>query len=193
MKSRMAAALILVCGGWLESGRPARAADDLSLTQGLVVRTWGTEAGLPQNTVSVILQTRDGYLWLGTQAGLARFDGVRFKVYGLAEGLPSVQVRALYEDNQGSLWIGTYGGGLSRLRDGRIETFTMEHGLSDINVTSLAGDSSGRIWIGTSTGLSLWQNGKFIQDEALAGLGHGLIRTLLRDRHNATWISTAEG
>ncbi len=193
MKSSLPATLVLACGWWLQSAVPARAADDLSLPQGLVVRTWGTEAGLPQNTVSVILQTRDGYLWLGTQAGLARFDGVRFKVYGLAEGLPSVQVRALYEDNQGSLWIGTYGGGLSRLRDGQIETFAMEHGLSDLNVTALAGDSSGRIWIGTAIGLSLWQNGKFIQDEALAGLGRGLIRTLLRDRHNATWISTAEG
>jgi len=160
---------------------------------GFVFRAWGTEAGLPQNTVSVILQTRDGYLWLGTQAGLARFDGLRFQAYGLAEGLPSVQVRALYEDHQGSLWIGTYGGGLSRLRDGRMETFTMEHGLSDINVTALAGDSAGRIWIGTSTGLSLWQNGKFIQEPTLARLGHGLIRALLRDRHNATWISALAG
>lgn len=192
-KSSLPATLIVVCGWLLKSAGPVLAVDDVPLAQGLVVRTWGTEAGLPQNTVSVILQTRDGYLWLGTQAGLARFDGVRFKVYGLAEGLPSVQVRALYEDNQGSLWIGTYGGGLSRWRDGKMETFTVEHGLSDINVTALAGDSTGRIWIGTSTGLSLWQNGRFIQDEALAGLGRGPIRTLLRDRHNATWISAAEG
>lgn len=192
-KCSVPASLIAVCGWLLQSAAPALAAEGLNLAQELVVRTWGAEAGLPQNTVSVILQTREGYLWLGTQAGLARFDGVRFKVYGLAEGLPNVQVRALYEDAQRSLWIGTYGGGLSRLRDGQIETFTVEHGLSDINVTALAGDSSGRIWIGTSTGLSLWQNGEFIQDEALAGLGRGLVRTLLRDRHNATWISTAGG
>lgn len=186
--------LAMVVGGELLPACLAVAAtNDAAPGGGFVFRTWGTEAGLPQNTVSVILQTRDGYLWLGTQAGLARFDGVRFLVYGLAEGLPSEQVRALYEDPQGSLWIGTAGGGLSRLRDGAIDTFTVEDGLSDFNVTALAGDSSGRIWIGTSAGLSLWQNGKFIQDQALAGLERGLIRTLLRDRHNATWISAAQG
>ena len=100
---------MLTGGCWLPTAFAAASTNKPSAAEGAVFRAWGTEAGLPQNTVSVILQTRDGYLWLGTQAGLARFDGVRFKVYGLAEGLPSVQVRALYEDNQGSLWIGTYG------------------------------------------------------------------------------------
>ena len=51
--------------------------------QGLVIRSWGTEAGLPQNTVNAIVQTRDGYLWLATRDGVARFDGVRFTVFGL--------------------------------------------------------------------------------------------------------------
>ena len=186
--------IALVAGGsWFTAILTIASPNETSTDEGFVFRTWGTELGLPQNTVNVILQTHDGYLWLGTQAGLTRFDGIRFKVYGLAEGLPNVQVRALHEDAQGSLWIGTYGGGLSRLQDGQIKTFTVENGLSDFNVTALAGDSSGRIWIGTSAGLSLWQNGKFIRDEALAGLGSGLIRTLLRDRHNATWISSSEG
>ncbi len=188
------AVMTLVAGVcWLPPSFAAANTNEPTAAGGFVFRTWGTEAGLPQNTVSVMLQTHDGYLWLGTQAGLARFDGIRFKVFALAEGLPSVQVRALHEDSQGSLWIGTYGGGLSRLRDGQIQTFTVEHGLSDINVTALAGDSTGRIWIGTAAGLSVWQNGKFIQDEALAGLRGGLIRALLRDRHNATWISSSQG
>ena len=190
-----ARAIVALAAGWslLSWHLLLAATDERPAGEGFVFRAWRTEDGLPQNTISAILQTREGYLWLGTQAGLARFDGVRFKVYGLAEGLPSVQVRALYEDNQGSLWIGTTGGGLSRLRKDRIETFTVEDGLGDLNVTALVGDSSGRLWIGTSTGLSLWQNGKFIHNEALAGLGRSLIRALLRDRHNSIWISSSQG
>ncbi len=186
--------MALVAGGcWLTASLAIAATNEPPAGEGFVFRAWRTEDGLPQSTISVSLQTRDGYLWLGTQAGLARFDGVRFTVFGLAEGLPSVLVRALYEDNLGSLWIGTYGGGLSRLRDGRIERFTAEDGLNDVNVTALAGDSLGRLWIGTSSGVSLWQDGKFIKDEALVGLGRGLIRALLRDRHNSIWISSSQG
>ncbi|HVV73432.1 MAG TPA: two-component regulator propeller domain-containing protein, partial [Verrucomicrobiae bacterium] len=68
----------------------------------LVFRSWRTEGGLPHNTVNAIAQTRDGYLWIATRDGLARFDGVRFRVFGLPEGLPSVEVQTLYEDSKGT-------------------------------------------------------------------------------------------
>ena len=169
-------------------------ADDSARAREFVVRAWGTEAGLPQNTVSTMLQTRDGYLWLGTNGGLARFDGVRFKVYGLAEGLPSVPVMTLFEDDQACLWIGTNGGGLSRLHhDDRIETFTAEDGLRDSNVTALAADSSRRLWIGTVNGLSILQDEKIVKEAALAGLDGGFVRALLRDRHDTMWISSSQG
>jgi len=74
-----------------------------ALEQGFVVRTWGTESGLPQNTVNAIVQTRDGYMWLATREGLARFDGLRFTVFGLRDGLESVAVQTLLEDRQGTL------------------------------------------------------------------------------------------
>jgi ligand-binding sensor domain-containing protein/signal transduction histidine kinase len=156
-----------------------------------VCRAWRTEDGLPQNTVSVMLQTRDGYLWLGTQAGLARFDGLRFKVFGLAEGLPNVQVRALCEDSAGDLWIGTQGGGVARLRAGRIERFRAGvAGVSgDENIAALAPGARGRIWIGTAEGLIFWENGKFFRDESLGKAGHDSVRALLRGRDGTMWIS----
>ena len=58
-------------------------------------RVWRASDGLPQDSVWAIVQTGDGYLWVGTSGGLARFDGVRFEVFGRREGLPNVQVRAL--------------------------------------------------------------------------------------------------
>src|SRR6185436_7098370 len=73
------------------------------------------DSGLPQNTVCTLLQSRDGYLWVGTLDGLARFDGVRFTVFnrGNSPGLPSNRITALYENAAGDLWAGTEGGGLT--------------------------------------------------------------------------------
>src|SRR5215468_4937863 len=72
-------------------------------------QVWLTENGLPQNTVQTILQTRDGYLWVGTQEGLARFNGTNFVVFD-RENTPQLKsndIRSLFEDSQGNLWIGT--------------------------------------------------------------------------------------
>jgi ligand-binding sensor domain-containing protein/two-component sensor histidine kinase len=157
----------------------------------LVIRSWSTEAGLPQNTVNAIVQTRDGYLWIGTRDGLARFDGLRFTVFGLAEGLPSVEVQTLYEDRKGTLWIGTSGGGLSRWASGRIETISFPtHLAASGTVGSLAEDASGRLWIGTRAGLTIWEHGRFAQSEELTALGRSGIRSLLLSRTGTMWIAT---
>ncbi len=162
--------------------------------QGLVIRSWGVEAGLPQNTVEAIVQTRDGYLWLGTRDGLARFDGVRFTRFGLPEGLQSVEVRTLCEDHQDGLWIGTGGGGVSRLVEGRIQKVTLpERTDSGGVVLSLAEDAQGRMWIGTLAGLSLWQEGRLVQSPALAALERAVIRVLLPNQRGGMWIATEEG
>src|SRR5262245_882632 len=85
---------------------------------------WGTKEGLPQSSVTTILQTSDGYLWLGTQGGLVRFDGVRFQLFAPAThpGLTSSRIRTLFEDRQHTLWIGTEDGGLVRYAGGIFST-----------------------------------------------------------------------
>jgi ligand-binding sensor domain-containing protein/signal transduction histidine kinase len=159
--------------------------------EGLSFRSWGTEAGLPQNTVNAIVQTRDGYLWIGTRDGLARFDGVRFTTFGLHEGLPSVEVLSLYEDRRGTLWIGTSGGGLSRWAAGHIETVTFpQHLAASGTVTSLAEDAATRLWIGTRAGLTIWEHGRFTQNAELAWLANSGIRALLYDHDSGMWIAT---
>jgi ligand-binding sensor domain-containing protein/signal transduction histidine kinase len=180
-----------VCGGLLFAFT-LRAAEDFSLAQGLVVRTWGTEAGLPQNTVSAIVQTREGYLWLATREGLARFDGLRFTVFGLREGLESVAVQTLLEDRQGILWIGTDGGGLSRLIAGRIETVPLPPlGAGGDSINALAEDAQGRLWVGTRAGLVVWEQDRFVPVEALAELSRTSIYALLAGRDGTMWIATA--
>jgi ligand-binding sensor domain-containing protein/signal transduction histidine kinase len=157
----------------------------------LVIRSWRTGAGLPQNTVNAIVQTPDGYLWVGTRDGLARFDGVRFTVFGLPDGLQSVEIQTLYVDRQGTLWIGTSGGGLSRWVEGRIENVSLPHQVAaGDTVTALAEDADGRLWIGTFAGLSVWQNGGFVEMPELASVERIGIRALRRDRSGGMWIAT---
>ncbi len=72
------------------------------------IRAWQTENGLPQNSVTAMVQTRDGYLWLGTYSGLARFDGVRFTVFNDSNTpeMRDSRVTSLFEADDGTLWIG---------------------------------------------------------------------------------------
>ena len=153
-------------------------------------RTWRTGDGLPQDSVSASVQTRDGYLWVGTSGGLARFDGVRFEVFGRDEGLPNLQVRALLEDRDGALWIGT-GHGLCRLREGRFTSWTTQDGLAGNIVKDLMEDRGGAIWIGTTLGLSRWRNGQ-LEKPGPPGVGDRWIRALVIDRNGALWIAARD-
>ncbi len=150
---RRAALLVLALAGVLLA-RPAAGLDPtLSLAQ-YVSDTWTTEDGLPQSSVTSILQTRDGYLWLATFGGLARFDGVRFTVYDASTpGFASSRLLALYEDRAGRLWIGSEDGGLIRKDGDAFTTFTTRDGLPDDRVYALREDTAGRLWVGTNAGL----------------------------------------
>jgi ligand-binding sensor domain-containing protein len=128
---------------------------------------WQTEDGLPGNEVTALLQTRDGYLWIGTSAGLARFDGMRFTRFGEREGVRSNSILCLFEDRAGTLWVGTDGGGLLRFVNGRFEALTQREGLCNDVVMALAQDAEGRLWIGTYVGLGCWRDGHFVRDGSL--------------------------
>jgi ligand-binding sensor domain-containing protein len=125
---------------------------------------WQTEDGLPGSEVTALAQTRDGYLWIGTSSGLARFDGVRFVTYGEREGVPASGILCLFEDRTGTLWAGTDGTGLLRLEHGRFQALTQREGLSHDVVRSLAEDREGRLWVGTDEGLDCWSHGQFVRD-----------------------------
>jgi ligand-binding sensor domain-containing protein len=93
-------------------------------------QAWRTDSGLPQNTVHAILQTRDGYLWLGTDGGLVRFDGMDFVTFD-AENTPAFKndtVNDLLQDESGALWIST-AAGLLRYQDGGFAAYTAAQGL----------------------------------------------------------------
>lgn len=155
---------------------------------------WTTADELPQNSVTAIVQTRDGYLWLGTYGGLVRFDGVRFTIFDVASGaLESNGVQALLEDRSGDLWIGTNGGGLTRHRGGTFETFRVADGLAHDIVRTLYEDRAGRLWIGTANGLTRHEGGRFASYLTKDGLANGVVRAIVEDRAGVLWIGTNGG
>jgi signal transduction histidine kinase/ligand-binding sensor domain-containing protein len=96
--------------------------------QTYVVDNWQIEQGLPSNSIINIAQSSDGYLWVGTNGGLARFDGLKFNVSDIANTgvLTSNRITSVSEDKSKRLWLGTYGGGLCYLDKGKFFRFDLE-------------------------------------------------------------------
>lgn len=157
--------------------------------------SWRTEDGLPLNTVTSIRQTRDGYLWIGTPNGLARFDGVRFTTFRVADGvgLKSHRIRCLFEDRLGVLWVGTDEGGFAACREGRFSTYTTQDGLSSDTVLCLGEDRSGALWIGTDSGLNRRQNGRFTTYFKTDGLPDDRVNALSHRGDAAMIFATGNG
>jgi ligand-binding sensor domain-containing protein/signal transduction histidine kinase len=125
-------------------------------------QVWLSENGLPQNTVQAIAQTPDGYIWIGTQEGLARFDGVKFDIFDRQNtpALKSNDIRCLLAADDGALWIAT-SFGLVRRQNGQFATMTTNEGLPDNNITKVIEDHAGRILIATTSAVAVYENGSF--------------------------------
>ena len=156
---------------------------------------WTSEYGLPQNTIDAIVQTRDGYLWIGTEEGLVRFDGVRFVVSDRqnAPALRSSFISSLFEGPDGTLWIGTYGGGLARLRNGRIEAFHPEL-LGTDRIREMHAAADGGIFVATAGGGLLRIDGeKVTRFTTRDGLPTDRIWTSENDGADGLWVATHGG
>jgi ligand-binding sensor domain-containing protein len=155
---------------------------------------WDSDAGLPQNSVQVILQTRDGYFWIGTQEGLVRFDGVRFTVFD-SRNTPALKddwVQTLCETRDGSLWIGTLTG-LSRRREGRFESIGEGTALERALIGSLLETRDGTLWIGSSAGLAHVRAGKLTILSVQDGFPIDRVRSLYEDPAGRLWFGLPYG
>ena len=116
----------------------------ISAPSDYLVDVWDTENGLPGSTVTAIAQTPDGYLWVGTYAGLARFDGVRFVTFDPASKpeLSQARVQGLFLDANGTLWINTFRGGLTSYRNGVFREELPDQVLFDLHTTLVASCSN---------------------------------------------------
>ncbi|MET0893319.1 MAG: two-component regulator propeller domain-containing protein [Pseudoxanthomonas sp.] len=172
---------------------PANALDPRkSLTQ-YVHSVWRTEDGLPQSAVTKILETSDGYLWVGTQGGIARFDGVRFTVFDHTNtpALHDDFVSDLAEDSRGTLWIATANGGVTSFRDG---VFSHLDSVGPRAGISLAATPDGSIWVGGHGGLVHVRDGGVVRIYTTSdGLWTDLVQRLASDKEGSVWIATSGG
>jgi ligand-binding sensor domain-containing protein/signal transduction histidine kinase len=154
------------------------------------------DEGLPHSCVQAVLQTRDGYVWVGTQFGLARFDGVRFVGFN-KNNVPEMlngNILGLLESKDGSLWIATGRGGLLRLKDGKFTRYGKAEGLADESCLGTAFESSdGSLWFATLGGLSRYREGKFVTFGKNCGLASDVVRGIAEDQQGRLWLGTPKG
>ncbi|MGA7109061.1 MAG: two-component regulator propeller domain-containing protein [Terracidiphilus sp.] len=155
-------------------------------------QSWVMENGLPQNSVHAVAQTRDGFVWLGTEAGLVRFDGVGFAVFDRSSkpALPSGDIRCLLAGKDGALWVGT-AEGLARLKDGVMTMFTTANGLAANRIREIAETTDGTLWVETEQGLARFESNGFVP----AGQGQpaGTVNAIAADNAGGLWVDTPEG
>ena len=155
---------------------------------------WKTEQGLPQNNVQRLLQTRDGYLWVGTRFGLARFDGVKFTSFTVANipAMVSDNCLALAEDTDGHVWIGT-DNGLLRWEKGAFRRFSVREGLAHNRIWSLSASHAGGVWIGTGRGITRFENGSFRNYTNLSETTRAAVDLIFEDRASNVWFQVETG
>lgn len=153
-------------------------------------RIWGTEQGLPESRIQAISQTSDGYLWIGTPAGLVRFDGVRFVTFDRANtpAFRDDNIRALCPSKDGSLWIGTTGGGLIHYRNGSFQAFGSESGLSNGFVRAIHEDRRGNLWVGTDRGFFRVAGDRAIRLDGNAAVPYAAVGSIYEDRAGQVWL-----
>jgi ligand-binding sensor domain-containing protein len=144
--ARGCALLLIFAIGRVASSGQTRAHN---ATQGYGHQAWQAPEGLPRDSMQAILQTRDGFLWVGTERGLARFDGLHFDVSKIviAGGSKINYIEELSESRDATLWIGTRDSGLIRLKNGKFDTYPTADIPGGEDVTSIQQDRDGSMWI----------------------------------------------
>jgi signal transduction histidine kinase/ligand-binding sensor domain-containing protein len=150
---------------------------------------WTQGQGLPQDTIRAIAQTKDGYLWLATDEGLARFDGYDFTIFSKDNyPLPSNSISSLAAGSDGSLWIGS-SSGLTRYDGRQFRTYTQKDGLPDDPIGGLFVDRAGILWLVCGVDAATYDGHKFTLLTAEKDIPVNTVRTLYKDRHNVLWVA----
>ena len=156
-----------------------------------VIKTWSVDEGLPESSPTCIAQTSDGYLWIGTWNGLARFDGLRFASFhsGNTPAFRVSRISGLHVDRAGTLWIGTGGGGLIEYKDGQFRRFGAESGLTNLFVNGCVQDANGVLWVGTDGGLFKKEKDRFEPVGSEVPLLSGTLLHLFADSVGRVYIN----
>lgn len=158
-------------------------------------RVWRTEDGLPQNRVQAIAQTPEGYLWVGTSEGLARFDGVRFVIFDRSNtaAITDNSILSLEAVPDGSLWIGTEGGGLLHYAREVFQAFGERDGLTNGFIRAVHLDRSGTLWVGTDRGFFRSSQRGFVRVDGTAEIPLASVISIAEDGTGRIWVASGAG
>lgn len=148
--------------------------------------------GLSQLAGESIFQDRDGYIWIGTQAGLNRFDGYHFEIISIMHGLQNDWINAITQDSNGKIWVGTNDGLSSWLPQG-IENYGIQKGLPDKYVNTVEIDFQNNVWCGTRAGLSKWDGTEIHNYLHVDNTPIGGVNSIHCDREGIIWIGSENG
>ncbi len=159
------------------------------------ITSWTAKDGIPSSVIWSLAQDPAGYLWLGTNEGLARFDGVEFRLIQSIDGqsLPAGGVRSVFTGRDGSLWIGFTNGDISRLRDGHVQTYNTRAELSPGLITGFVEDRAGTIWAGSYRGLLSFTGDRWKQVGTETNLPKGRIDAPYVDRKGNLFVGSEIG
>ncbi len=150
------------------------------------------ESGLPSDRVWLSIEGPRGYLWVGTQGGLVRFDGVKFTTFNQQThaAFSASDVRALEWTPSGDLWIGTYGGGAVRMQNGDFSAYTQDDGLAGNVVYDIHRAADGSLWFATDLGVSRFDGSEFRSYTTADGLAADRTFKIAEDANGNLWFST---
>jgi signal transduction histidine kinase/ligand-binding sensor domain-containing protein/CheY-like chemotaxis protein/HPt (histidine-containing phosphotransfer) domain-containing protein len=179
--------MLAVCGA-------AQALDPALKLSQYGLDNWQIPDGLPQSSAQAIARTPDGYLWIGTQEGLARFDGVRFTVFDSDNepAIASKNISVLTVDRGGRLWIGTRAG-VAILDNGHFATVQGGDEFAHAYVRAISEGAGDRMWVGTENGLFKVDSGHVSAFSPANGLADNRIRAVLEDHDGNVWVGTKSG
>ena len=183
--------LLLTAPRALAAASPPGAEPETVLGRGsaLTRHAWTTDEGLPDNSVLSIAQTRDGYLWIGTRGGLARFDGVRFVVFDqrTQPSWSSDTINALCASGDGGLWVGMVDGGLLHLRNGVFSQVP----LPSLTVRALHEARDGTLWVAMDRGLARLRPGGTAEVAEMFAATY--VYAFCEDPDGSVWLGTSNG
>lgn len=182
--SACTAILVIVMGAGVRAQTPGPFED-------YTISTWNEKDGLPAGRIWSMQQDRDGYLWLGTDAGLVRFDGVRFVQWDQLKEAQSVL--SLVGGRDGSIWAGFGGtGGVARVHESQATVYGESNGIDSGYMVGLLEDDAGTIWAAGRPGLHRFRDGRWEKIGPERGLAAGSALGVFEDSRKRLWVATGE-
>ncbi|HBH95760.1 MAG TPA: hypothetical protein DDX91_08395 [Ruminococcaceae bacterium] len=157
-----------------------------------IIYTYDNTNGLPTSEANTVLQTSDGYVWIGSYGGLIRHDGTSFHNYSEGGVFPSSGIRTLFEDSKGRLWIGTNDMGVYYYENNEFVKVPFEDNTKFLSIRSFAEGQDGTLYVGATSGLAAVKDGKsleYVDEEQCSSTVYGMAS----DKEGNIWACMDDG